>query len=185
MPQPTLLPARLNILIRHIFDRVIRQELKSKIVVMISNQLQYAPDANLVLVMDKGAIRSSGRFEDIMEKDTIFAELMRDNGVQKSESGSSISSNSLQPSDEGGKADKESMKGQGKSGALVKTEEGAKGRVSFGVYAYYATAAGTYTERIKFYRSSDYNVANVFTLLPLKAWVLFVAFSSSEQSLRS
>jgi hypothetical protein len=124
-------------LARNIFQDVIKKELKTKIVFMICNQLQYAPEADNVIVMDKGRIRSSGKFEQIVHNDSTFAQLMKDHGIEKSSSPSETATES-----EVTTVESKSLKGQGKSGSLVREEESEKGRVAFGVYSYYAKAAG-------------------------------------------
>lgn len=143
---------------------------------MICNQLQYAPEADTVIVMDKGRIRSAGKFEQIIHNDSIFGQLMRDHGIEKKDE--SVVAENLDDADGGENgSESPSARGQGKSGTLVKEEESEKGRVAFGVYAYYARAAGLLIVAGLFVFRGIVAVMNAIGIWWLSHWTTDIATS--------
>ena len=54
---------------RHIFDKCIQDYLKSKTVILVTHQLQYLKDAEQILVLSKGQVLDSGKYDELLNSD--------------------------------------------------------------------------------------------------------------------
>ncbi|KAI9582553.1 probable multidrug resistance-associated protein lethal(2)03659 [Glossina fuscipes] len=61
---------------RHLFDQCMRNYLSEKIVILITHQLQFLEQADLIIIMDKGRITAKGTFESMRESGLDFAKLL-------------------------------------------------------------------------------------------------------------
>eukprot|EP00045_Choanoeca_perplexa_P015068 m.182226 g.182226 ORF g.182226 m.182226 type:complete len:1453 (+) comp16881_c0_seq1:165-4523(+) len=83
---------------RHIFDECIRGVLKGRTIVFVTHQLQYLPQCDSVVYMDKGRIAEVGSYDKLMQLDQGFAALVNardtveDDGVEESTSPSFLKS---------------------------------------------------------------------------------------------
>ncbi|OIW20436.1 hypothetical protein TanjilG_11135 [Lupinus angustifolius] len=144
----------------HLFKECLLGLLKTKTVIYITHQVEFLPDADLILVMRDGRITQTGKYNAILKSGTDFMELV---GAHKAAL-SSITSLERRPTsktlsftveetdslsvfgldqkaehidDQNGKSDEiVEPKGQ-----LVQEEEREKGRVGFKVYWNYMTSA--------------------------------------------
>jgi ABC-type dipeptide/oligopeptide/nickel transport system ATPase component len=73
---------------RKVFRQCIQQELGQKTRVMVTNQLQYVPEADKVVVLKGGMIAESGTYAELMaQKGSVLAEMMADVQIDKKEEG--------------------------------------------------------------------------------------------------
>ncbi|XP_027340020.1 ABC transporter C family member 3-like isoform X4 [Abrus precatorius] len=144
----------------HLFKECLLGLLKSKTVIYITHQVEFLPDADLILVMREGRITQSGKYNDILRAGTDFMELV---GAHR-EALSSIKSLERKPTFKTSSISKddtnllsdfelennvENIDDQGDKsddavepkGQLVKEEERETGRVGFRVYWKYITSA--------------------------------------------
>lgn len=144
----------------HLFKECLLGLLKTKTVIYITHQVEFLPDADLILVMKEGRITQSGKFNDILTSGTDFMELVgahraalssvksleRRNTFKKSsiteEDTVLLSDSELEQEVENIDDQKGKLHGtsDGK-GQLVQDEEREKGRVGFKVFLKYITTA--------------------------------------------
>ncbi|KAL2322782.1 hypothetical protein Fmac_027161 [Flemingia macrophylla] len=144
----------------HLFKECLLGLPKSKTVIYITHQVEFLPDADLILVMRDGRITQSGKYNDILKTGTDFMELV---GAHKAAL-SSIMSLERRPTFKTSSTTKEDTNSLSDSeldlnveniydqndkfndtvepkGQLVQEEEREKGRVGFKVYWKYITTA--------------------------------------------
>lgn len=144
----------------HLFKECLLGLLKTKTVIYITHQVEFLPDADLILVMKEGRITQSGKYNDILTSGTDFMELVgahraalssvksleRRNTFKKSsiteEDTVLLSDSELEQEVENIDDQKGKLHGtsDGK-GQLVQHEEREKGRVGFKVFLKYITTA--------------------------------------------
>ncbi|CAJ1963971.1 unnamed protein product [Sphenostylis stenocarpa] len=135
--------------------------LKSKTVIYITHQVEFLPDADLILVMREGRITQSGKYNDILRSGTDFMELVdahraalsssimslerRPTFKQSSttkENKNSLTDLEFEQNEENKYDQNDSIDDPNESkGQLVQEEEREKGRVGFNVYWKYITTA--------------------------------------------
>ncbi|XP_019101470.1 PREDICTED: ABC transporter C family member 7 [Camelina sativa] len=132
----------------HLFKEVLRGLLRNKTVIYVTHQLEFLPEADLILVMKDGKITQAGKYNEILESGTDFMELVGAHtdalaAVDSYEKGSApvqlTTSNDNKVSDEEEKQEEDlplNPKGQ-----LVQQEEREKGQVGFTVYKKYMALA--------------------------------------------
>ncbi|KAK7305217.1 hypothetical protein VNO77_43118 [Canavalia gladiata] len=144
----------------HLFKECLLGLLKSKTVIYITHQVEFLPDADLILVMREGRITQSGKYNDILRSGTDFMELVGAHRAALSslkslerrptfkasttskEDTNSLSDFELEKNEENidDQNDKPNDTAEPK-GQLVQEEEREKGRVGFEVYWKYITTA--------------------------------------------
>ncbi|KAG4925848.1 hypothetical protein JHK87_051388 [Glycine soja] len=134
--------------------------LKTKTVIYITHQVEFLPDADLILVMREGRITQSGKYNDILRSDTDFMELV---GAHREALSSVMSSERIPTLETVNISTKDSdslryfeLEQEEKNiddhhdksddtvkpkGQLIQEEEREKGRVRFKVYWKYITTA--------------------------------------------
>lgn len=55
---------------KHIFDHVIKTELVGRTVILVSHQLQFVPQSDMVIVIEKGTVAQQGTYQDLMNDNT-------------------------------------------------------------------------------------------------------------------
>jgi ABC-type multidrug transport system ATPase subunit len=80
---------------RRVFWQCIKGELKSKTRLLVTNQLQYVPDADVVVVLKNGRIVESGSYGDLMAKNGVLADMMQDVQTDAEDTGMSSSPSCL------------------------------------------------------------------------------------------
>jgi len=68
---------------RHIFNAAIKKMLKDKLVVLITNNLQFLPDSDLIVYLDEGKIIGQGSFKQLVATNDRFKSLMDEFGIRK------------------------------------------------------------------------------------------------------
>ncbi|XP_027191554.1 ABC transporter C family member 3-like isoform X2 [Cicer arietinum] len=144
----------------HLFKECLLGLLKTKTVIYITHQVEFLPDADLILVMKEGRITQSGKYNDILKSGTDFMELVGAHraalsSVKSLERRISFKTSSITGEDTGSLSDFEleqevenidDQNGQldetvKPKGQLVQEEEREKGRVGFNVFWKYITTA--------------------------------------------
>lgn len=69
---------------RHLFDQCMRDYLRSKIVILVTHQLQFLEQADLIVIMDKGKITASGTYASMRQSNLDFVQLLM-NSTEKEE----------------------------------------------------------------------------------------------------
>ncbi|KAL2959006.1 hypothetical protein AAZX31_18G243200 [Glycine max] len=144
----------------HLFRECLLGLLKTKTVIYITHQVEFLPDADLILVMREGRITQSGKYNDILRSDTDFMELV---GAHREALSSVMSSERIPTLETVNISTKDSdslryfeLEQEEKNiddhhdksddtvkpkGQLIQEEEREKGRVRFKVYWKYITTA--------------------------------------------
>ncbi|KAG2394743.1 ABC transporter C family member 3 [Vigna angularis] len=144
----------------HLFKECLLGLLKSKTVIYVTHQVEFLPDADLILVMREGRITQSGKYNDILKTGTDFMELVGAHRAALSsikslerrptfkassttdEKTNSLSDFELEQNVEDIRVENEKPNGTVEpKGQLVQEEEREKGRVGFKVYWKYITTA--------------------------------------------
>ncbi|KAK2440991.1 ABC transporter C family member [Trifolium repens] len=144
----------------HLFKECLIGLLKTKTVIYITHQVEFLPDADLILVMKEGRITQSGKYNDILTSGTDFMELVGAHraalsSVKSLERRNTFKESSITGEDTGLLSDFElelevenidDQKGKlddtvELKGQLVEDEEREKGRIGFKVFWKYITTA--------------------------------------------
>ncbi|XP_061993228.1 ABC transporter C family member 3-like isoform X2 [Rosa rugosa] len=143
----------------HLYKECLMGFLSSKTVIYVTHQVEFLPAADIVLVMKDGKITQAGKFNDILNSETDFMDLVgahnealsaldsvgvgpvEKTSISKEDNNSAITTEAVQKLDN---RDVEYCKiddlGVPK-GQLVQEEEREKGKVGFSVYWKYITTA--------------------------------------------
>ncbi|KAG8052292.1 hypothetical protein GUJ93_ZPchr0001g30160, partial [Zizania palustris] len=141
-----------------IFRECVRGALKDKTVVLVTHQVDFLHNADIIYVMKDGMISQSGKYDELLREGTDFAALVaaHDSSMELVESaapapppGSARAGElplSRQPSApnqdaSNGDSGASPIKATKASSRLIKAEERASGHVSFAVYRQYMTEA--------------------------------------------
>ncbi|KAL3689041.1 hypothetical protein R1sor_015350 [Riccia sorocarpa] len=115
----------------HLFSKCIMGFLSDKTRIFITNQLQYAPSVDHIVVLEDGRVAEQGKFQDLVSKEGEFSRLMQETGIQKEEeSDIETSDNTMSPVNWGGVERK---------GMLVQDEYRTRGTLDLSVYKNYWT----------------------------------------------
>ncbi|CAG9768550.1 unnamed protein product [Ceutorhynchus assimilis] len=63
---------------RHIFDQCISGYLKNKAVVLVTHQLQYLHNVEMIYLIENGRIQANGTYEDLQKSDKEFTKLLHE-----------------------------------------------------------------------------------------------------------
>ncbi|KAK1319037.1 ABC transporter C family member 4 [Acorus calamus] len=133
-----------------IFKECVRGALKGKTIVLVTHQVDFLHNADLIMVMRGGRIVQSGRYDELLESGTDFEALVSAHEtsmelVEQSAASSAVtSSNPASPrpvpveEDRAVDVAKAAEKGTSK---LIEDEQRETGRIGFGVYKQYTTEA--------------------------------------------
>ena len=138
-----------------LFKDVIRGSLKNKTRVLVTNALQYLPQADQIVVLEEGKVQEIGTYKSLMSKGLDFSKLMKHHGLDQEESSrASLDGDSRKSIDEKRKSLDASSAQQGEQKApakpkiitddmIGKEEERSIGNVSLKVYMEFFRATGT------------------------------------------
>ncbi|XP_057956916.1 ABC transporter C family member 4-like [Malania oleifera] len=143
-----------------IFKECVRGALKDKTILLVTHQIDFLHNANLILVMRDGMIVQSGKYEELLKSGMDFGALVaaHETSMELVEMSSSMSGENAQqtpksplcssskgePNGENKSLDRlKSDKGTSEKGTskLIENEERETGHVSFNVYRQYCTEA--------------------------------------------
>ncbi|XP_018439514.1 ABC transporter C family member 6 isoform X2 [Raphanus sativus] len=128
----------------HLFKEVILGILKDKTVLYVTHQVEFLPEADLILVMKDGKITQAGKYNEILDSGTDFMELVGAHTdalatVDTYEQGCASSESTTEKEKEAPKLEKDSLCKP--RGQLVQQEEREKGKVGLTVYKKYMALA--------------------------------------------
>ncbi|XP_071720884.1 ABC transporter C family member 4-like isoform X1 [Rutidosis leptorrhynchoides] len=140
-----------------IFKECVRGALRNKTILLVTHQVDFLHNVDLILVMREGTIVQSGKYDELLESGLDFKALVsaHETSMQqvemKPETSESTSPRPLQQSpsgnmrEENGKNDKELERSKSSSiigtSKLIKEEERETGRINFDIYKVYVTEA--------------------------------------------
>ncbi|VAI23968.1 unnamed protein product [Triticum turgidum subsp. durum] len=138
-----------------IFKECVRGALKNKTVVLVTHQVDFLHNADIIYVMKEGTIVQSGKYDELIQRGSDFAALVaaHDSSMELVEGAAPVSDEkgetmavSRQPSRSGSGRRSSSGEAHGvvaekASARLIKEEERASGHVSLAVYKQYMTEA--------------------------------------------
>ncbi|CAF2101812.1 unnamed protein product [Brassica napus] len=133
----------------HLFREVLLGLLRNKTVIYVTHQLEFLPEADLILVMKDGTITQAGKYKEILDSGTDFMELVGAhtdalaavNLFEKGyETAQSATGKEKKVSDDEDNKQEEDL-GATPKGQLVQEEEREKGKVGFAVYQKYMSLA--------------------------------------------
>uniref|UniRef100_A0A1I8MDU6 ABC transporter n=1 Tax=Musca domestica TaxID=7370 RepID=A0A1I8MDU6_MUSDO len=70
---------------RHLFDQCMRQYLRDRTVVLVTHQLQFLEQADVIVILDKGQLRAVGTYESMRQSGFDYAQLLLSNGDDEKE----------------------------------------------------------------------------------------------------
>ncbi|KAI0495107.1 hypothetical protein KFK09_025254 [Dendrobium nobile] len=137
---------------RQVFDRCIKETLRGKTRVLVTNQLHFLPNVDTIIVVHEGMVKEKGTFEELNSNGFLFRKLMENAGKMEEQVDEKKSENEGEEaatSTENGEVIKsgnglENKNSKGKKGksVLIKQEERETGVVSFKVVDRYKNALG-------------------------------------------
>lgn len=119
---------------KHIFQRAIRSFLQEKTVILVTNQLQYVPETDKVMVIRKGKMEAFGPYEELLQSSPTLKEMMDSLGTTEKEE-----DNSKHKDIEEVKATYSRLPERVKA-----AEEKESGLVSLSIYGYYILMGGLF-----------------------------------------
>ncbi|XP_018491426.1 ABC transporter C family member 7 isoform X2 [Raphanus sativus] len=134
----------------HLFKEVLLGILRNKTVIYVTHQLEFLPEADLILVMKDGTITQAGKYNELLDSGTDFMELVGAHtdalaAVDSFEKGSAATAQSTTTSQEKKVSNDEENRQEEDlatpKGQLVQEEEREKGKVGFSVYQKYMSLA--------------------------------------------
>ncbi|XP_078150842.1 ABC transporter C family member 2-like [Carex rostrata] len=141
---------------RQVFDKCIKDQLRNKTRVLVTNQLHILPYVDRIILVHDGVVKEEGTFEELIDTGELFKKLMENAGKMEEQNddekeGEKNGTNGTKLNgevaaiDNGTVTDKAGDKaGMGKEGksVLIKQEEREKGVVSVKVLSRYKNALG-------------------------------------------
>ncbi|XP_059225376.1 probable multidrug resistance-associated protein lethal(2)03659 [Stomoxys calcitrans] len=140
---------------RHLFDKCMRGYLQDHIVVLVTHQLQFLEEADLIVILDKGQVRAVGTYESMRNSGIDYAQLLLhdENGVEKEledkiEDGDgehkkrSMKQRQISVSSVGSNA--ESVQQDEKEAPKQTQESMEQGKIGFSIYKRYFASSGNY-----------------------------------------
>lgn len=133
---------------RQVFDKCIKEELKGKTRVLVTNQLHFLPNVDRIILVHEGMVKEEGTYDYLTQNGVLFQKLMENAGKIEQVEDNGETENRSQDGNVAavnGEATKtpdgSSKVKEGKS-VLIKKEERETGVVSWKVLDRYKTALG-------------------------------------------
>ncbi|KAJ9691138.1 hypothetical protein PVL29_013352 [Vitis rotundifolia] len=137
---------------QQVFSNCIKEELKGKTRVLVTNQLHFLPHVDRIILVSDGTVKEDGTFDDLSKNSKLFQKLMENAGkmeeqVEENECRENLSNNKSKPTTNGEvnelpKNAIHSNKGKEGKSVLIKQEERETGVVSWKVLMRYKDALG-------------------------------------------
>ncbi|GLT68257.1 hypothetical protein SLA2020_405060 [Shorea laevis] len=137
---------------RQVFNSCIREELRGKTRVLVTNQLHFLPQVDRIILVSEGMVKEDGTFEELSKSGVLFQKLMENAGKmeeqeEEKEDGKDYDQKSSEPASSGieNEFPKDAIykkKGKGGKSVLIKQEERETGVVSLNVLVRYKNALG-------------------------------------------
>ncbi|MCL7032709.1 hypothetical protein MKW94_014411, partial [Papaver nudicaule] len=135
---------------RQVFDKCIKEELRGRTRVLVTNQLHFLPQVDRILLVHDGMVKEEGTFEELINNGVLFQSLMENAG--KMEEHVEEKKDLEEPEEKGPPTNDEvngmlkpvshTTKGEKGKTVLVKQEERETGVVSWNVLMRYKDALG-------------------------------------------
>ena len=122
------------------FENALTGYLKGKAILFITNQLQYLPFADKILVLNEGKQVAFGHFKELMATNDFFKDMMRKFGEIDEKKKEDEEKKDEKPAKQAKPEAKKPAAPSAKPGSLTKLEEKTSGLVSAKVYWYYIKA---------------------------------------------
>ncbi|EGC38375.1 hypothetical protein DICPUDRAFT_148988 [Dictyostelium purpureum] len=131
---------------KHLFHKCIRGALKDKIVILATNQINYAPYSTETIILKQGEIEERGTFQQLIESNSDPSDKSKFSNLLKQFSVSDQEQNEKEINQDEEVQDEKVEINNNKDGdgSLIKAEEIEEGSVSFRHYLYYFTVGGKY-----------------------------------------
>ncbi|KAI7751096.1 hypothetical protein M8C21_020501 [Ambrosia artemisiifolia] len=131
---------------RQVFEKCIKEELRGKTRVLVTNQLHFLSQVDRILLVHEGMVAEEGSYEELSQNGVLFQKLMENAGkmeeyVEEQEEVGNSDSKTSKPATNGELVKASDKKKETKS-VLIKQEERETGVVSFGVLKRYKDALG-------------------------------------------
>ncbi|XP_061402316.1 probable multidrug resistance-associated protein lethal(2)03659 [Musca vetustissima] len=65
---------------RHLFDQCMRQYLRDRTVILVTHQLQFLEQADVIVILDKGQVKAVGTYQSMRQSGFDYAKLLLNNG---------------------------------------------------------------------------------------------------------
>ncbi|KAA8514856.1 hypothetical protein F0562_018035 [Nyssa sinensis] len=137
---------------RQVFEKCIREELRGKTRVLVTNQLHFLSQVDRIILVHEGMVKEEGTFEDLSNNGILFQKLMENAGkmeeyVEEKEDIENIDLKTAKPvangmTNELAKDPSHTNKGKEGKSVLIKQEERETGVVSSKVLTRYKNALG-------------------------------------------
>ncbi|ERM99159.1 ABC transporter C family member 2 [Amborella trichopoda] len=140
---------------RQVFDKCIKDELRGKTRVLVTNQLHFLPHVDRIILVHEGMVKEEGTFEELTNNGVLFKKLMENAGkMEEQAEEEAVNGNQNQNIhkpvangdviEDGKTLIKANNASEGKKGksVLIKQEERETGVVSLGVLVRYKNALG-------------------------------------------
>ncbi|KAF5810680.1 putative ABC-type xenobiotic transporter [Helianthus annuus] len=131
---------------RQVFEKCIKEELRGKTRVLVTNQLHFLSQVDRILLVHQGMVAEEGSYEELSQNGVLFQRLMENAGkmeeyVEEQEDAGDSDSETSKPVTNDALAQDSGKKKEAKS-VLIKQEERETGVVSFNVLKRYKDALG-------------------------------------------
>ncbi|XP_008775219.2 ABC transporter C family member 2-like [Phoenix dactylifera] len=139
---------------RQVFDNCIKDQLRTKTRVLVTNQLHFLRNVDRIILVHEGMVKEEGTYEELSSNGVLFQKLMENAGKMEEQTeekqGEGLGQETIKSAENGDmikiesgslKSEKESKRKEGKS-VLIKQEERETGVVSLKVLARYKNALG-------------------------------------------
>ncbi|GAA0148087.1 ATP-binding cassette [Lithospermum erythrorhizon] len=135
-----------------IFKECVRGALKDKTIILVTHQVDFLHNVDLIVVMRDGMIVQSGKYDDLLESGTDFTALVAahetsmelvdvETNTESITSPKPITRSLSRRREENGEDKSQEHKSDKGNGKLIKDEERETGKVSLNVYKLYCTEA--------------------------------------------
>ncbi|XP_010499572.1 PREDICTED: ABC transporter C family member 12-like [Camelina sativa] len=130
-----------------VFDSCMKNELKEKTRVLVTNQLHFLPLMDRIILVSEGMIKEEGTFAELSKSGSLFKKLMENAGKMDAQEVNTNDENILKPSptvtiDVSERNQGSTKQGKRRRSVLVKQEERETGIVSWNVLMRYKEAVG-------------------------------------------
>ncbi|RWR88757.1 ABC transporter C family member 2-like protein [Cinnamomum micranthum f. kanehirae] len=141
---------------RQVFEKCIKDELRGRTRILVTNQLHFLPQVDRIVLVHEGMVKEEGTFEELSNNGFLFQKLMENAGkmeeqLEETEVDENQSEKTQKPVANGepvmiedglSKNANDSRKGKEGKSVLIKQEERETGVVSWKVLARYKNALG-------------------------------------------
>ncbi|KAH8359400.1 hypothetical protein KR093_006524 [Drosophila rubida] len=144
---------------RHLFDQCMRGYLRSELVILVTHQLQFLEQADLIVIMDEGKISAMGTYDAMQRSGLDFAQLLSEPTIGDQHTSEDKDKVSGDPDEDNqssrvGKSSRQTSRTDSckstnsiaesidQETPMSRQESRIKGKIGFGLYVEYLTAGG-------------------------------------------